>query len=111
MVRHMNSRWRLALLGLFVVSALLHFTALDWPHSVIFDEVHFGKFVTAYCCTHQRFFDIHPPVTKLLIAASAYVGGYKGDFDFDHIGEAYYPAWRWWRCALCRRWRGHCFRY
>jgi dolichyl-phosphate-mannose--protein O-mannosyl transferase len=36
----------------------------------VFDEVTFGKFVQAYCCTGERFFDIHPPHGKLLIAAA-----------------------------------------
>jgi dolichyl-phosphate-mannose--protein O-mannosyl transferase len=74
---------------LFWVGILLHFTRLSSPRSVVFDEVHFGKFVSAYCCTSSNFFDIHPPHAKLLIAAAAKIGGYKGDFDFEHISESY----------------------
>ncbi|MBI3421301.1 MAG: phospholipid carrier-dependent glycosyltransferase, partial [Candidatus Sungbacteria bacterium] len=51
-------------LGLWLLTTAsigLHFTALDYPRQVVFDEVHFGKFVNAYCCTKERFFDIHPP--------------------------------------------------
>ena len=62
---------------------------LSSVNSVIFDEVHFGKFITAYCCTHERIFDIHPPHAKLLIASVSYLGGYRGGFAFDHIGEDY----------------------
>lgn len=62
---------------------------LGHPREVIFDEVHFGKFITAYCCTGERFFDIHPPHAKLLIAGVAWLGGYRGRFSFDHIGQAY----------------------
>ena len=75
-----------ALLGL---SLLLHLVALGYPAQVVFDEVHFGKFVTAYCCSHENFFDIHPPHGKLLIAAAAYLGGYRGNFAFEDIGQAY----------------------
>ncbi|MDZ4225471.1 MAG: phospholipid carrier-dependent glycosyltransferase [Candidatus Andersenbacteria bacterium] len=77
------------IIGLLVVSLALHFISLNKPREVVFDEVHFGKFVTAYCCTGERFFDIHPPHAKLLVAGVAYLGGYRGGFDFDHIGEPY----------------------
>lgn len=70
-------------------SGLLHFSYLASPRQVIFDEVHFGKFVSAYCCTGERVFDIHPPHAKLLIAGAVRVASYDGTFDFDHIGEAY----------------------
>lgn len=78
----------LILLGLAVGGILTHF-ALAYPDQVIFDEVHFGKFVTAYCCTGERFFDIHPPHAKLLIAGAAWLGGYRGGFSFENIGQAY----------------------
>lgn len=77
------------LLALAVVSVVFHLARLDYPREVVFDEVHFGKFVTAYCCTGQRFFDIHPPHVKLLIAGAGKLAGYDGGFDFDHIGEQY----------------------
>lgn len=65
--------------------------ALSYPPQVVFDEVHFGKFITAYCCTGEHFFDIHPPHAKLLIAGAAYLAGYRGGFTFDTIGQSY-PA-------------------
>ncbi|MCB0416415.1 MAG: phospholipid carrier-dependent glycosyltransferase [Bdellovibrionales bacterium] len=75
--------------GLAAASFALHFLGLTSPKQVIFDEFHFGKFVTAYCCTGQRFFDIHPPHAKLLIAGSAKAMGYKGQYRFSKIGENY----------------------
>lgn len=78
-----------AILLLFILGVGLHFGRLGVPREVVFDEVHFGKFVTAYCCTRERFFDIHPPHGKLLIAGTARLFGYNGGFDFDHIGESY----------------------
>lgn len=73
----------------FVSSALTQFLWLGYPHQVIFDEVHFGKFVNSYCCTGERFFDIHPPHAKLLIAGVAWLAGYDGTFSFRTIGRPY----------------------
>jgi dolichyl-phosphate-mannose-protein mannosyltransferase len=88
MMMSMNIRsylfWGLALISFGTV-----FIALSSPKEVVFDEVHFGKFVTAYCCTHERIFDIHPPHAKLLIAGTAYMGGYRGGIGFESIGQKY----------------------
>lgn len=80
---------RILIATLALLSALVHFVALSQPRDVVFDEVHFGRFVTAYCCNHENIFDIHPPHGKLLIAAGAKVLGYRGGFDFEHIGQLY----------------------
>lgn len=82
---------RLLVLTLLLASLATRVLGIDHPREVIFDEVHFGKFITAYCCTGERFFDIHPPHAKLLIAGAAWLGGYQGDFSFEHIGQVY-PA-------------------
>jgi hypothetical protein len=68
---------------------------LSSPRQVVFDEVTFGKFVQAYCCTGERFFDIHPPIGKLLIAAAAKLGGLSSSFQFETIGQSYgtEPVW------------------
>jgi dolichyl-phosphate-mannose-protein mannosyltransferase len=73
---------------LFIISFLTHFLFLTYPQEVVFDEVHFGKFVTYYF-TRNFYFDIHPPLGKLIIAFFAYLLGYqpKSEIKFDHIGE------------------------
>lgn len=76
-------------LALLAASAVLHFAGLSYPAQVVFDEVHFGKFVTAYCCSGERFFDIHPPHAKLLAALVAKALGYEGGFSFERIGMPY----------------------
>lgn len=76
-------------LFLLVAGLLTRFVSLQNPPQVVFDEVHFGKFITSYCCTHERFFDIHPPHAKLVLAGVAWIGGYRGGFDFNNIGEDY----------------------
>lgn len=79
--------WGLVLLILIAVSTRL--VLLAYPNEVVFDEVHFGKFVTAYCCSYERIFDIHPPHGKLLIALGSKILGYRGGFSFEHIGLPY----------------------
>ena len=77
------------LILVFVLGALVHFAGLTYPRQVVFDEVHWGKSVSAYCCTGQRVFDIHPPHGKLLLALGAKLGGYDGKFSFEQIGMPY----------------------
>jgi dolichyl-phosphate-mannose-protein mannosyltransferase len=82
--------------GLLVLSVVLHLVALNYPSQVIFDEVHFGKFINSYCCTGERFFDIHPPHVKLLVAGAVALTDYDGSFSFEHIGQPYdsgVPVW------------------
>src|SRR5262245_10163181 len=74
---------------LLLLGGLTRFTGLTYPREVVFDEVTFGKYVAAYCCTGERIFDVHPPHGKLLIAAAAKLGGFTGSFTFDRIGVAY----------------------
>lgn len=84
-----SSTYWMALGLVFALSALFHFTALYHPYAVVFDEFHFGKFVTAYTHTGERIFDIHPPHSKLLIALGAKWGGYAGNFGFERIGQPF----------------------
>lgn len=69
--------------ALIVRLALLHH-----PNVVIFDEVHFGGFARNYI--NQQFFtDLHPPLARLLVTLSAWLGGYDGHFSFYDIGANY----------------------
>jgi len=76
--------WPFLLLA--VLSFTIHFAFLSYPAQVVFDEVHFGKFVAGYF-THQYYFDIHPPLGKLLIAGIAKIAGVNPVFGFEKIGD------------------------
>jgi len=73
---------------LTIFAALTRFWRLSEPKAVVFDEFHFGKFVEAYF-TGEYFFDIHPPLGKLLLALGAYLHGYNASFSYDQIGAEY----------------------
>ena len=85
----MPSSGRRAILALLVIGALTHLPALSHPRQVVFDEVHWGKFVSAYCCTGARVFDVHPPHGKLFLTLGAMLGGYDGTQSFESIGLPY----------------------
>jgi dolichyl-phosphate-mannose--protein O-mannosyl transferase len=82
----MNRQKMLCIVVIFVLGMLLRLPFISYPSQVVFDEVGFGKLVTAYGWNHQRLFDIHPPHGKLLITAGAFLGGYTGTIDFTRIG-------------------------
>jgi dolichyl-phosphate-mannose-protein mannosyltransferase len=71
-----------------IVACAVRLFRLSKPSSVVFDEVHFGKFASKYIKT-QYFVDVHPPLAKLLITLAAFVFGYEGNFEFKDIGKPY----------------------
>ncbi len=77
------------LLWLLILAAFLtRFWRLWQPDQVVFDELHFGSFASRYF-TGEYFFDIHPPLGKMLIALAAWIGGFQPGFAFETIGEPY----------------------
>ncbi len=81
-------RRQLPILVVLLASIAVHFIFFGYPRQTVFDEVHFGKFVSGYF-THEYFFDIHPPLGKLLISGMGYATGFKPGFSFGQIGEAF----------------------
>ena len=64
------------------------FYNINSPSETVFDEVHFGKFASYYI-RREYFFDVHPPLGKLVFAGVAKVFGYDGWFNFDKIGATF----------------------
>ncbi|KAL1921677.1 uncharacterized protein VTP21DRAFT_10319 [Calcarisporiella thermophila] len=70
------------------LAIITRFYRIDQPSQVVFDEVHFGKFASYYL-QRTYFFDVHPPLAKLMLAAMGYVAGFDGEFKFENIGDDY----------------------
>ncbi len=83
----MNAK-KIYLIIIILSSLLTHFLFFGHPKETVFDEVHFGKFISGYF-THQYFFDIHPPLGKLLISGMGYLTGFQPGFGFEEIGKKF----------------------
>lgn len=73
---------------LLVVSLATHFAFWGKPKEVVFDEVHFGKFINSYYA-HEYYFDIHPPLGKLIIFGFSDLLNFQPNSTFANIGETF----------------------
>lgn len=73
---------------LSVCSIIVHFAFFGYPKEVVFDEVYFGRFISAYE-NGEYYFDIHPPLGKLIIFGFVHIFDTRLDSDFSAIGNAY----------------------
>jgi dolichyl-phosphate-mannose--protein O-mannosyl transferase len=77
----------IAILFLTALGVITRFFRIQYPPYVVFDEVYFGNFTNWYL-SGTYFTDIHPPLAKLIMAGVARCAGYKGDINFEALGDA-----------------------
>jgi dolichyl-phosphate-mannose-protein mannosyltransferase len=80
--------YKIAITIITALAFVTRFWGISHPDQVVFDEVHFGKFASYYL-QRTYFFDVHPPLGKLLFAFAGWIVGYKGEFLFENIGDSY----------------------
>lgn len=81
---------------LFFLSFSTRFWQIWFPDRVVFDEAHFGLYATKYLSA-QYYFDIHPPIGKMLFALFGRIGGVQPGFNFavdSNYGEFNFVALR-----------------
>ncbi len=78
------------LIIVIVLSAGTHFAFFNYPNQIVFDELHFANFITNHLAG-TYYFDIHPPLAKIILAESAKLVGLTPDFNFEYekIGKEY----------------------
>ncbi|MDB5178941.1 MAG: C-terminal four region of protein-O-mannosyltransferase [Patescibacteria group bacterium] len=67
-------RWHPELIVLILAAALTRVWNLFSPNAVVFDETYFKSFAAHYLNGHY-YFDIHPPLGKLMLAGLAHLQG------------------------------------
>lgn len=70
-----------------LLSCWTRFYGIGRANYVVWDEAHFGKF-GSYYIKRQFYFDVHPPLGKILIGFAGLLSGYDGNFEFKS-GEQY----------------------
>lgn len=75
----LRQHWPLLLIG--SAALLTHFIFYDYPLTVVLDEIYYGRFAIDYL-KHEYFFDLHPPLGKLLLYLIASLAQLDPAFTF-----------------------------
>jgi dolichyl-phosphate-mannose-protein mannosyltransferase len=95
---------------LLALSAALHFAWYAHPASVVFDEVYFPRFGLAYL-KGEYFFDLHPPLGKLIFAATGWLAGLDPSFAFASIHQPFPDTSYLCAAHSPRAWPARCCRW
>ncbi|CAH2104314.1 unnamed protein product [Euphydryas editha] len=75
-------------IGLLLLALGTRLYNLEEPKYVVFDELHYGRYVSLYT-KGIFFFDANPPLGKQMLYLAGHIAGYDGNFTFDRIGSPY----------------------
>jgi hypothetical protein len=85
----MDNRDVLLLFFLTSVAFCIRFWRLFYPNEVVFDECYFGNFSNYYILS-QFYYDIHPPLAKIVAFVFANLSEYDASIDFEHTPNGRY---------------------
>ncbi|CAB3250274.1 unnamed protein product [Arctia plantaginis] len=85
---YLHLQINLVFVGLLALALSTRLPNLGEPSYVVFDELHYGRYVSLYT-KGIFFFDAHPPLGKQLLYLAGRAAGFDGNFTFDRIGTPY----------------------